>query len=75
MSRIKLVEALAFYTATTGEDISNELMETLWANSSRDSRLINFNRIKSGKTKALSIEKIHIICDMCGVDPNYLLSK
>ena len=72
--RIKVIEALAFYTATTGEKIEDELAFALWPDRSKKNSRQNLALLKRGIVTTITLEKVQIICEMCGTDPNFLFN-
>jgi hypothetical protein len=73
MKKIKLIEAMGFHAAKTGEQITRiELAEKLWPNSPKRSQYINISRLASGKAKRVDIDHVRIICDTLDVDANFL---
>ena len=69
----RIIEALALFTARTGQSCERELASKLWPQSTENTQIVNMRNLKSGKTKNLDFDSIVIICDLCKCDPNFLI--
>lgn len=72
-NKFKIVEALALYTARSGQNCEKELAAKLWPNSRENTQITNMRNLKAGRTKVLDAYAITIICQTCKCEPNFLL--
>ena len=76
MSRLKIKEALNAYKDRTGKRMTQQqLGKLLFPDSSNESASITITRLATGKTKTVSIDVVNKICEITGVDPNFLFNK
>lgn len=69
--QLRISAACAYYESQHGKKIDKELAAELWPSSKPDTRKVNLSNLKSGRTRP-NPEQISIICDMTGVDPNFI---
>lgn len=73
MEALRIREALADYYLRTGKIMRQQkLAEHLWPNSSKEVRHVNMSRLIHGKTRQMETTVVEIICDVTGVDANFL---
>jgi len=73
MEKLKIMEAMGYYSYKTGKSISRkELSEKLWPNSTDKARQTNMSKLLRGETKRIDIEHVRIICETLDVDANFL---
>jgi len=74
---IKISQAIAFRSATTGEkisDIKKELASLMYPNSIGKSQYVYLSNLLNGKTKKIDKEMVQTICKVCMVDANFLFN-
>jgi len=70
--RLHIEEALA-YAALKGKKIlKKDLYPKLYPDANEQTAQVNFSNLLSGRTERIKIEWVVIICQECGVSPNFL---
>ena len=73
MTRLKIDEAIA-QAMLNGKKLKKiDIAAKLWPNSSIPTRRQNMANLCTGKTEKITTEMVAIICEMTGVDANFLL--
>jgi hypothetical protein len=70
--KIRLNEAIAYAKMNGKEVVKKQLAAKLFPDSTPESQQVNLSYLASGRTKRVTPELIDIICDECGVTPNFL---
>lgn len=74
-TKVRVKEALAYYTLKTGNRMTKtELASRLWPNSSIKSGQTVLSNYEAGRIKRIDITALRKICEICGVDANFLLN-
>lgn len=73
MARLKIDEAIARAMLNGKKMKKIEIAARLWPDSSNPTRRQNMANLCTGKTKQITTEMVAIICEMTGVDANFLL--
>jgi len=83
--KLKIPEAIKLHNARKSEENKRNgvhieeghitelhLAELMYPNSSYESYSVSYGKIRKGKMKTFQPEWISIICEVCGVDANFL---
>lgn len=73
MLKLRLNEALAFALGNGKNIKRSDIADALWGSSSLDAKKVNMSNLSRGKTKRIEIWWIKKICELTGVDANFLL--
>lgn len=73
MLRIK--EALQMAQSKGKKITRMDIANALWGKSKEETKIVNISNLFRGKTKRFEIEWITKICDLTGVDANFLFKK
>lgn len=65
-------QAIAFAKDNGREVTKRAIAFRLWPNTSEVNAIINMSKLCTGKAKRIAPEWVPIICEMCGVDANFL---
>ena len=72
MGNLRITDAIIQANKQGNNLLMRDIAEVLWPESSTAVRQVNMSRLVTGKLKYIKIDWIRIICDMTGVDANFL---
>lgn len=72
--KLMIDKALAVYTLKTGSVMTKtQLAQKLFPDSNRKAATVNLQKYVTGKAKRVELPIVFKICEICQVDPNFLV--
>lgn len=71
---MRIEQAIAFAKERGHKIKKKDIAARLWPNSSPEAQQVNMTALCNGSTRKVESEWVRIICEMTGVDPNFLFN-